>query len=498
MKTITKEIIENTRESIVVEYKTAEGNLPSDFWETYSAFCNTEGGVIILGVKETKPKNIIKGVNNPDQIQRDLWNLLSNRNKVSYNALSNDDVKVITIDGKQIVLIDVPEIDFLHKPVYLGNNYKDAYIRTWDGDRKITEEQLRSFLRNARPIMDTEIAADVTLEDLDSSSIAAFKERVTARYGSRISPELSQEAFLDRINAIEYSKEGKILIKKGTLLFFGKYKSIKKHFPSYFLDYINCTVSEKRWIDRVATDDLYDIEMNVYNFYNIVFEKLRLLLSTSFDLDENLVRSQVGNLDVVLREALTNALAHADYEMQSSTIKITAHKGWISFINPGQMLISRKQFINGGKSVLRNELLMTFFRYLGLSERQGGGGPEIFETAVKNEYRLPEIETSINETELKIWHIDLAESYPELNDSEKAVFKVICKNGGPLSTKDIQKSTSMTEYATRKALLRLEEEGKIVKSGNGKSTRYLLSMSSPEAVTQLQMLVNDLQKRIKG
>ena len=90
MKTITKEIIENTRESIVVEYKTAEGNLPSDFWETYSAFCNTEGGVIILGVKEAKPKNIIKGVNNPDQIQRDLWNLLSNRNKVSYNALSND------------------------------------------------------------------------------------------------------------------------------------------------------------------------------------------------------------------------------------------------------------------------------------------------------------------------------------------------------------------------------------------------------------------------
>ena len=88
------------RESSEVECKLANGKngkgaLPNDMWESYSAFANTDGGTIILGLKEKKGKFSISGIENIEQVRTDLFNLGNNKNKVSLNIISNNDVKEV-------------------------------------------------------------------------------------------------------------------------------------------------------------------------------------------------------------------------------------------------------------------------------------------------------------------------------------------------------------------------------------------------------------------
>ena len=102
-----KRLIHNG-ETDEVEFKRGRGGVPGSFWESYSAFANTDGGVIVLGVKEENGVCEIEGIENVERIVSGVWNVANNREKVSANVLSNRQVYPVEICGKKLVVVEVP------------------------------------------------------------------------------------------------------------------------------------------------------------------------------------------------------------------------------------------------------------------------------------------------------------------------------------------------------------------------------------------------------
>lgn len=491
-----KKWIEDVHEKYYIELKKAQ-ELPNAFWESYSSFSNTSGGWVILGVAEGSPQNEIIGVGNPEKTLTSLWDQLSNRNKVSYRNIENQDVYTYVIDGKTVIIIYVKEVAENMKPVYIGGKLENTWIRTGDGDRKATKDELAAFMRNAQPGYDSLYADNFFMEDLDLDSVISYKERVNKRFPQKHYIEMENADFLVEIGACTRDRiSGQLKIKKGTLLFLGKVNAIKELFPHYHVDYFNRKGNNPRWADRVSDDEPSNHEMNIYNFYRIVYEKLRMIIQESFAVDYRQLRLPISDFDETLRECIVNCLAHADYVQGYPSTKIEVYDGWFFFNNPGKMLVSTKQFLIGGDSRPRNEIIMKLFRLLGASERQGFGGPLIYKTANQNDFRRPEIISNIEHTELRVWNIDLADSYPELGIDEKNILRYIAKNGKHVSVNTIKDALSTTEYKVRKAVQILEEKKLIMKIGNGPSTKYSIAIESVEFLAQLQMAMDSVKQQM--
>ena len=108
------------RETLHFEAKLARGGLPRSLWETYSAFANTDGGMITLGVKECPGEKLeVVGVDDPHGLVRDFWNTVNDRSKVSLNIMSDRNVSIAREGSKAVVLIRVPRAERFARPLQI-------------------------------------------------------------------------------------------------------------------------------------------------------------------------------------------------------------------------------------------------------------------------------------------------------------------------------------------------------------------------------------------
>ena len=487
------------KEGVEVEFKAAADNLPKSIWETISAFANTAGGTLFLGVSETKRTFSVDGVQNAEKLESDFWNTLRNKNKISPFSIGTDAFEIIESgNGKKIIRITVPQADSSEIPVHLNGDIRQTYIRRGEGDFLVNEEELKTLLRDSSPKSQDRVPLrSLSIDDLDRKSLATFKSLIEARYPNGNYEEMKMQDFLLHVGLLDDSDKGNICPYSGTLLLFGKYNVIKRYFDSYQMDYFDYRDSSERWSDRVATDDLGPDEMNIFNFYNIVYQKLASGSKAGFRMGNGMVRMNT-DMKEALREALINTIVHADYAVLNGSVKIEVYDTYYRFENPGKMLIPVEKFFRGGTTKSRNDVIMSVFRRLGLSERQGYGGYQIFRAASNNMLRTPIIETSIDKTVLTIWLVDLPGSYPDLDTVEKSILSCILHEG-VLSKGELENMlpSGYSEYRIKKALRSLTDKGILSMTGSGRSVKYTINISATEKLGQIRLLLERLSEVFK-
>ena len=499
MQLYVSQIIKD-RETAEIEFKSAKGGFPKSFWETYSAFANTHGGTIVLGVKE---KDGIFTLNNLtdddiDKLQKDFWSGVHNKNTINACLLKNDDVEVGEIEGHKVILFHIPQAQRDQRPIHCTQDaFNGTFRRNYEGDYLCGNAEVRRMFADAditRPA-DGRILKNYSWDDIDMPSFEQYRRLFATAKPSHPWHTLSNDELMRKLGGYRKDREtGEEGFTLAGILMFGKYDSIKDQTcaPKFFPDYkeIPADTSSTRWIDRIYPDGSW--EANLFQFYRRVLPKLQQVIPTPFRLEGNQRKDETPAHES-LREAFANLCVHADYSEESSLL-VYRYPHRIVFSNPGVMLISKQQFYQGGESVCRNTSLQQMFMMIGSAEKAGSGVDKILkgwetlnwkrpypiEKAQPNKVELVmPLESLLDESVLlelnKLFGIRL-----EQLDSNEKIAVSMALTERIINNERLRDTLSLHPADITHMLQHLCKEDFLASSGHGRGTVYKLKVATSE------------------
>lgn len=359
--------------------KDGQGKLPDDFWPTYSSMANCRGGYVVLGIREKKGEFTVAGIPDINTVKKQLFDLASSKKKVNVNLLTDRSVQTISLENKDILIIEIPVARREQKPVYLNNQpMAETWFRIHDGDHRCSEEQVRRMMaEQVEESRDNRIVQNFDMNDINLESLLAYRNLLSASNPVHPALELDNFAFLRSIGGYRKDRQtGTEGMTLAGILMFGTWEAIQDVAPNYFVDYQERPEArtERRWVDRLCPDGTWS--GNVFDFYRRTYRKLIADLKVPFELKEGIRRDDT-QIHTALREALVNTLVHADYTGRIS-IMVVKRPDLFGFRNPGLMRVPPEQAIKGYESDCRNRLMHQMFLIIGAGERSGSGIPKIF------------------------------------------------------------------------------------------------------------------------
>jgi ATP-dependent DNA helicase RecG len=193
-------------ETEALEWKSSFGQL-NRIIETISAFSNTKGGKIIIGVDGTGK---ILGVNiGKDTIEQITNKIISNTEPKIY-----PDISIRNIEGKSLIIIKVDKYPY---DIVLASGR--PYKRVGKSTIKISKDEYEKTIiekNKSKLYIDSQICKEANFTDIDNMKIKRFLERASFERRLEINPDINQKEALRKLKLVKQDK-----LTNGAILLFG-------------------------------------------------------------------------------------------------------------------------------------------------------------------------------------------------------------------------------------------------------------------------------------
>ena len=337
--------------------------------ESAVAFANTAGGRLLIGV-EDKSREVI-GIEEPLDEEERVCNLIADN--IEPRLVLN--VELISFEDRTLLSVEVYPSGLRPHCVRKEGSEEGVYVRlgstNWKADRELVAELKRSV---AGTSFDEQALPDRTVDDLDFEAAAVCFQRHR---------KLMKKDF-ESLRLVA-KHQGHLAPTVGGILLFGKDREMI--FPAAWIQCGRFTGKDKANIfDHIDIHDHLPIAVErVMEFF-----KKHAMRGADFS---ELRRKDVWSVPLtILREAVVNAVVHADYSQRGAPIRIAFFDDRIEIENPGILLPGMTvEDMLQGVSKIRNHVIARVFRELDLIEQWGSGVRRMFKEAEALGLPQPEI-----------------------------------------------------------------------------------------------------------
>ncbi|MFN0149802.1 MAG: RNA-binding domain-containing protein [bacterium] len=324
---------------------------PDGALKTIVAFANTAGGTLLVGVEDGSRH--VRGVRSPLDLEERLANLVSDR----ITPRLVPEIEILPWRRTQVLLLQVhPSPSRPHR--FTGKGPAGGvYVRVGSTNRRADAEMIEELRRFARGEgFDEQPMPGLDSEAIDfraaSESFAPF--RTLARRD------------LETLRLLT-NHQGRKVPTVGGMILFGKDR--ERHFPDAWIQAGRFHGADKSLIvDRAEIRSLpvYAVEEA------IAFIHKHTLHGADIGTVRRKERSNFP--PVAVREAIINAVAHADYSQRGAPLRLSIFDDRLEVENPGLLPFGLTiEDLPQGVSKLRNRVIGRSFHALGLIEQWGSG-----------------------------------------------------------------------------------------------------------------------------